>query len=41
MKAQASRPFWSKIAWFISLWGAGVATVLLVAAILRWWLSAL
>jgi hypothetical protein len=41
MTAGASRPIWSRIAWFIGLWGAGVAAVLLVAAILRWWLSAL
>jgi len=35
----ASSPLWKRLAWFVGLWVAGVATVGLVAFILRWWIA--
>lgn len=32
-------PLHRRIAWFVSLWVAGVAAVALIAAIVRMWLS--
>jgi hypothetical protein len=28
-----------RLAWFVGLWAAGVATVAAVAWVLRWWIS--
>ena len=33
--SQNDRPLWSKLLWFVGLWGGGVATVLVVALIIR------
>ncbi|QXQ05462.1 DUF2474 domain-containing protein [Sphingosinicellaceae bacterium] len=27
-----------RLAWFVGLWAAGVATVLVVGGLIRWWL---
>ena len=32
-------PLWSKLAWFVGLWVAGVASVAAVALLLRLWIS--
>jgi hypothetical protein len=32
-------PPWRKLAWFVSLWIAGVVAVALVAALIRMWLG--
>ena len=29
------RPVWSKLLWFVGLWGAGVAVVFIIALIIR------
>jgi hypothetical protein len=31
-------PLWNKWAWFLGLWGAGVAVVGTIGWLLRWWL---
>ena len=33
-----ARPFWQRLAWFVGLWAAGVATVTAVSYLLRAWL---
>ena len=33
------RPLWKRLAWFAGLWLAGVVTLTLIAAILRFWLG--
>ena len=35
----APGPWWLRLAWFVGLWAAGVATVGAVAYALRWWLA--
>lgn len=35
VREQKDRPIWSKLLWFVGLWGGGVATVFLVAMIIR------
>jgi len=33
-------PVWlSRLGWFVGLWAASVGAVVLVAGVLRWWLS--
>jgi len=34
-----SAPLWQRLAWFVSLWVASVATVGAVAYAIRWWLA--
>ncbi|HRN61084.1 MAG TPA: hypothetical protein PK743_10630 [Luteimonas sp.] len=31
-------PLWKRLAWFAALWLGGLASVALLAALLRWWL---
>jgi hypothetical protein len=31
-------PLWRRLLWFAGLWLAGVATVLAVSYVIRWWL---
>jgi hypothetical protein len=38
MRAQATRTLWSKLAWFVGLWLAGVGAVGLVSLVIRAWL---
>jgi hypothetical protein len=38
MRTEA-RTLGQRLAWFVALWAAGVATVGAVAYVLRWWLS--
>ena len=38
MNIEAQRPLWKRLAWFVGLWAAGVATVAAVAYLLRFWL---
>ena len=33
--SDAERSLWSKLLWFVALWGGGVGTVLIVALIIR------
>jgi hypothetical protein len=39
MSIEATAPLWRRLAWFVGLWGAGVAVVGAVAYLLRWWLT--
>jgi hypothetical protein len=34
-----SSPWWKRLAWFVGLWAAGVATLAAVAFILRLWIA--
>lgn len=34
------RPFWGRLAWLVAIWGASVAALGVVAAVIRWWLRA-
>jgi hypothetical protein len=38
MRTQAAHALWSRLAWFVGLWLAGVGTVGLVGLIIRAWL---
>jgi len=29
---------WRRLAWFVGLWAAGVATATIVGGVIRWWL---
>jgi hypothetical protein len=33
-----ARGWLRRLAWFVGLWAAGVATVMLVGGLIRWWL---
>ena len=35
----APGPLWKRLAWFVGLWGAGVATVGTVAWFIRLWIA--
>ena len=35
----AEPPLWKRLAWFVGLWAAGVATVAGVAFLLRLWIA--
>lgn len=35
---EAPGPWWRRIAWFVALWAASVATLGLVALVIRSWL---
>jgi hypothetical protein len=39
MKMEPAGPLWRRLAWFVGLWAAGVATVGAVAYLLRWWIA--
>ena len=39
MKMEPAGPLWRRLAWFVALWAAGVATVGTVAYLLRWWIA--
>lgn len=39
MSTERSRPIWTKLAWFVGLWAAGVGTVAAVGLIIRFWLK--
>jgi hypothetical protein len=32
-------PFWKRLAWMVGLWVMGVATLAVVAGIIKWWLQ--
>jgi hypothetical protein len=34
----ATAQLWKKLAWFLGLWAAGVATIAAVSFALHWWL---
>ena len=38
MPTDAAGPWWKRFAWFLLLWALGVASVGIVAFVLRWWL---
>jgi hypothetical protein len=38
MRAQATPTLWSRLAWFVGLWLAGVGMVSLVGLVIRAWL---
>ena len=40
MTDDAPQPLWKRLAWFVGLWAAGVATVGAVAYGLKYWLGA-
>jgi hypothetical protein len=31
--------WWKRIAWFVALWAAGVATLATFAYLIRWWIG--
>lgn len=33
-----SRPLWQRLAWLVAIWGASVAVLGIVAAVIRGWL---
>ncbi|WP_116235645.1 DUF2474 domain-containing protein [Parasphingopyxis lamellibrachiae] len=33
------RPLWQKLAWFVGLWAASVATIAAVGFVLRLWIA--
>lgn len=35
----ATPPLWKRLGWFALIWAAGVATLGVVAGLLRWWLK--
>jgi len=37
--AEAWAPLWKRLAWFVALWLAGVATVSFVAYLIRFWIA--
>jgi hypothetical protein len=39
MSIEAPQPLWRRLAWFVALWAAGVATVTVVATIIRFWIA--
>ena len=39
MSTEAHCPLWTRLAWFVGLWAAGVATVGLVAYFIRFWIA--
>jgi hypothetical protein len=39
MSIEAAGPQWRRLAWFVGLWAAGVATVGTVAYLLRCWIA--
>lgn len=38
MTDDTPRPLWTRLAWFVGLWAAGVVTVGALAYGIRWWL---
>ena len=32
-------PLWRRLAWFVGLWAAGVATICAVAYLIRFWIT--
>ena len=39
MNMEPAGTLWRRLAWFVALWAAGVATVGTVAYLLRWWIA--
>jgi hypothetical protein len=39
VSGNAPAHLWQRLAWFVGLWAAGVATVGAVAYAIRWWLA--
>jgi len=39
MSEAAPGPWWRRLAWFVVLWAAGVATVGSVAYLIRFWIA--
>ena len=39
MPTDSAGPLWQRLAWFVGLWAAGVASVAGLAFLIRWWLS--
>jgi hypothetical protein len=40
MRPEQKSSTWSRIAWFVGLWGASVAALAVVALVIRWALRA-
>jgi hypothetical protein len=39
MSIDAPGPLWRRLAWFVALWAAGVATVTTLAYAIRFWIA--
>ena len=39
MSTEFDAPLWKRLAWFVSLWAAGVLTVTTVAFVIRSWIA--
>jgi len=39
MSTELTSPLWKRLAWFVALWAAGVATVGAVAYFIRFWIA--
>ncbi|MEA1015463.1 DUF2474 domain-containing protein [Sphingomonas sp. LY54] len=39
MSAEAPRPIWRRLAWFVAIWAASVAALGIVAWFLRLWIA--
>lgn len=35
----ATSPLWKRLGWFVLIWAASVASLGVVAGLLRWWLK--
>ena len=40
MAEHIAGPLWKRLAWMVAIWAMSVATLGVVATILRWWLHA-